>query len=330
MKAAVIAQGGVTIAEVPRPHPASTDVLVQVHAAGLNRADLLSVQRGEISHSASTITSTEDSPPVLGHEFAGEVVEVGAEVRNIEVGDRVMGLGYGAHAEFALADAGLLYQIPQDMSYGHGASLPLALLTVYNSLLLAGRLREGESVLVHGASSSVGLMTMQVARLIGASMIVGTSTTQIRRDKLAVYGADIAVDSNTPTWPTEVLAVTGGGRGVDLVIDQVAGPSFNQTMEAACLGARIVNVGRLGGMQGEFNFDLHARKRLEYIGVTFRTRTLDDYRAVTNGIRAVLWPAVVRNRLSMPINRTFALDEAPEAYRFMDRNGYFGKILIAP
>lgn len=329
MKAAVIAAGGVVIENVTQPQAGQAGIVVRVHAAGLNRAEALSMHHGQNSYHGGSVTGSDRLPAVIGGEFAGEVVEVGAEVRGITVGDRVMGLGFGAHAEFALADAGCVYQIPEDMDYMHAASLPLALLTAYNSVLLAGKLGEGEAVLIHGASSVVGLMALQVARFMGASMVIGTSTTHSRRSRLLDYGAHLTVDSSTPTWPSEVLAATCE-RGVDLVIDHVAGPGFNHTMEAACLGGRIVNMGRLGGIRGSFDFDLHALKRLEYIGVTFRTRTLQDYRVISSGVKTVLWPAVVSRQLSLPIDRAFSLDEAPEAYRYVEGHDRFGKVLLAP
>ncbi|MDM2423079.1 zinc-binding dehydrogenase [Mycobacteroides abscessus] len=326
MKAAVITQGAVVIQDVERPQPAPTEVLVRVHAAGLSRDDFVSAQREE---SLRTSAASGEQLTALGHEFSGEVAEVGAQVRNIAIGDRVMGLGFGVQAEYTVADAGCLYHIPKDMDYLHAASLPLALFTAYHSLLLAGSLSRHDLVLVHGASSSIGLMTLQVARLIGAALVIGTSTTESRRRKLHVYGADAAVDSSAPNWPSAVWSATGG-RGINLVIDHVAGPNFNQTMETASSGARIVNAGRLGGRRGNFDFDLHARKRLEYIGTTFGTRSLDDYRAASGGIRAVLWPAVENRRLRIPVDQTFSLTEAPEAYRYMGQNNHFGKILIAP
>lgn len=329
MRAAVIAPTGVEIENVTQPQAGPTGVVVRVHAAGLNRADIHSVQLGRKTHENSSTTGSDRLPAIIGGEFAGEVVQVGADVHGFGIGDRVMGLGFGAHAEFAIADAGCLYQVPNDMDYRDAAALPVALLTSYNALLLAGKFCRGEAVLIHGASSAVGLMAVQIARAVGASVVVGTSMTASRRSRLVDYGADVAVDSARPDWPSEVLAATGG-QGADLIIDHVAGTGFSSTMAAASLGCRIVNVGRLGGEHGAFDFDLHALKRLKYVGVTFRTLTLDDYRAVTARIRSELWSDVVRRQLTMPIDRTFSLDSAADAYKYMAQNEYFGKILITP
>lgn len=317
------------IENVTQPQAGSTGVVVRVHAAGLNRSDIHSVNLGRNAHEDSSITGSDRLPAIIGGEFAGEVVQVGSDVRGFRVGDRVMGLGFGAHAEFAIADAGCLYQVPSDMDYRAAASLPVALLTSYNALLLAGNFRGGETVLIHGASSAVGLVALQVARSVGASVVVGTSMTASRRSRLVDYGADVTVDSARPGWPSEVLAATGG-RGADLIIDHVGGVGFNSTMAAASVGGRIVNVGRLGGRRGAFDFDLHALKRLNYVGATFRTQTLRDYRAITAGIQSDLWPAVVKGQLMLPIDRTFLLDQAADAYKYMEQKECFGKVLITP
>ena len=127
-------------------------------------------------------------------------------------------------------------------------------------------------MLIQGASSGVGLLGMQIAKHMGASIVMGTSTNDGRRARLKEFGCDVALDTRDPKWPDKVKEATGG-KGVDLIVDQVSAGVMNQNMEAAAILGRIVNVGRLGGMKGEFNFDLHALKRIDYIGVTFRTRT---------------------------------------------------------
>jgi NADPH2:quinone reductase len=128
-------------------------------------------------------------------------------------------------------------------------------------------------------------------------------------------------------WPDEVAKATGG-KGVDLIVDQVSASVANQNMRAAAILGRIVNVGRLGGMKGEFDFDLHALKRIDYIGVTFRTRSLDEVREIVRKMRADLWPAVEAGTLHLPIDRTFPLDEAAAAQAHMRANAHFGKIVL--
>ena len=167
MKAAVVTQNGVEIREVPAPVPSSNHVLVRVRACGLNRADL-GVASGRMHGSVG------GPGTIVGMEFAGEVAEVGSEVSGIKPGDRVMCSGGGGFAEYAVADWGRASPMPAGMSYEQAATLPVALQTMHNALVTAGRLVAGESVLIQGASSGVGLMALQIARHMGAALVIGT------------------------------------------------------------------------------------------------------------------------------------------------------------
>jgi NADPH2:quinone reductase len=157
--------------------------------------------------------------------------------------------------------------------------------------------------------------------------VMGTSTNSERRARLKDYGCDLALDSANPGWPEEVKKATGG-KGVDVIVDLVSASVANQNLAAAAILGRIVNVGRLGGMKGEFDFDLHAAKRIDYIGVTFRTRTQDEVREINRLMRADLWGAVEAGTLSLPIHRAFPLGEIGEALAMMRSNRHFGKIAI--
>ena len=282
MKAAVVTEDGVKVREVEKPTPGPEQVLVRVRAAGLNRADL-QVAAGR-SHGGIGGAGT-----IVGLELAGEVEAVGSAVTALKPGDRVMATGSGGYAEYAVADWGRASPIPaNNMSYEQAATLPIALQTMHNALVTAGRLKAGETVLIQGASSGVGLMGLQIAKLKGARFVVGTSTNEGRRERLKEYGADLAVDTTEPNWSAKVLAATDG-RGVDLIVDQVSASVANENMRAAAVLGRIVNVGRLGGFKGEFDFDLHALKRIDYIGVTFRTRSVEEVREIVQAMRADLW-----------------------------------------
>ena len=135
------------------------------------------------------------------------------------------------------------------------------------------------------------------------------------------------IDTSKPDWPEDVKKATGG-KGVNLIVDMVSAPVANGNLEACALLGRIVNVGRLGGNKGEFDFDLHALKRIDYIGVTFRTRSVEEVREITRKMRADLWPAVEAGTLHLPIDRTFPLDEAAAAQAHMRANAHFGKIVL--
>src|SRR6267378_653360 len=177
------------------------------------------------------------------------------------------------------------------MTFVQAACFPVALQTMHNAIVTAGRLKGGESLLIQGASTGVGLLGMQIGKVMGAALVIGTSTNPERRARLTEFGCDLALDSTDSKWPDAVKQATGQ-KGVDLIVDQVSASVANQNLAAAAILGRIVNVGRLGGQKGEFDFDLHALKRIDYIGVTFRTRSLEEVRAINRAMRADLWGTV--------------------------------------
>jgi NADPH:quinone reductase len=207
--------------------------------------------------------------------------------------------------------------------------LPVALGTMHDALVTNGRLKRGESVLIQGASSGVGLMALQIAKLLGAKLVIGTSTDPGRRARLKDFGADLAIDSKDANWPELVLKATDG-QGVNLIVDQVSGSLVNASMRATAILGRIVNVGRLGGGKAEFDFDLHANRRIAYIGVTHRTRSVDELREETRAMWADLADAVKGRKLRLPVDRTFPLGEAKAAQECMRANRHFGKIILIP
>jgi NADPH2:quinone reductase len=320
MKAFVYGANGAAIADVPPPSPKGAQVLVKVHACGMNRADL-GMARGH-AHGAAGGVGT-----VLGMEWAGEVAALGPEAAGVKVGDRVMGSGSGGYAEYAVTDHGRLFHIPAGMSFTEAATLPLALTTMHNAVVTNGALQPGQSVLVQGASSGVGLMAQQIAKLKGAKLVIGSSTNAERRAQLTGHGADLAVDTGNPAWVDQVLEATGGA-GVDLVIDQVSGALASRTLAATKVLGRIINVGRLGGSHADFDFDLHAARRIHYIGVTFRSRSIEEIRDIFREVKRDIWPAVESGKLKLPLARTFAFDDIAEAVEFMAANRHFGKIVL--
>jgi NADPH2:quinone reductase len=318
MKAAVSTPNGLELRDIAEPTPKPNEVKVRVRACGLNRADL-SAARATFGH------GTIGAP--VGLEFAGEVAEIGAEVKEFKPGDRVVCAAGGGYAEYAVADYGRAAPLPAGFSFEQAAVLPVALNTLHNALITKGRLKAGESVLIQGASSGVGLMGLQIAKMKGAKPVMGSATNDMRRGRLKEFGADLAIDTRDEKWPEQVLEATGG-KGVNLTIDMVSGKTVNQTMTATAVLGRIVNVGRLGGVTAEFNFDLHAMKRIDYIGVTNRNRSLEELREVMRLMRAELWDAVVAGKLTLPIDRTFKLDDALAAQAHMKANQHFGKIAL--
>jgi NADPH2:quinone reductase len=321
MKAHVLGESGPHLAEVSVPRPGPEDVLVRVRACALNRADL-AMARG-VKHGGAG-----GPGQVLGLEWAGEVAQTGTAVSGLKAGDRVMGSGAAAFAEYIAVDHGRVQPVPRtEMTFAEAACLPVALQTMHDAVVTHGELNAGQSILVLGASSGVGLMGLQIARLTGASLVIGSSTNPERRAQLAAFGAHLAIDTSDPNWVQQVRDATGG-RGVDLVVDQITGALASQTLHAVKVLGRIVNVGRLGGNQAEFDFDIHARRRITFVGVTFRTRTKEEVREINRRMLADLGPALAAGKLSLPISHTFPFADLAPALALMDANRHFGKIVL--
>ena len=321
MKAAVVGEDGLEIRDVPEPEPGPDEVKIRVRACGMNRADAM-VASG-MAHGRAGGPGT-----VPGIEFVGEVVAVGEKVSNAKPGDRVMCSGTSGWGEYAVADWGRTIPMPaNNMTWAQASTLPVALQTMHNAIVTAGRFKAGEAVMIQGASTGVGLMGLQIAKALGAKLVVGSSTNPERRARLSEFGADLAVDSTDDAWVDRVLEATGG-EGVDLIVDQISGYAANANMAATKILGRIVNVGRLGGFKGDFNFDLHALRRIDYIGVTFRTRSVEEVREIVAAMQSDLWAAVEAGDLSLPIDSEYALDDAAEAVAYMKANRHFGKIVL--
>ena len=321
MKAAVVGTDGLKIVDVPEPEPKKNEVLIKVRACGMNRADAM-VASG-MAHGRAGGPGT-----VPGIEYVGEVVAIGNDVPNINPGDRVMCSGTSGWAEYAVADWGRVIPIPaNNMTFAQASTLPVALQTMHNAAVTAGRFRRGETIMIQGASTGVGLMGMQIAKALGAKLVIGSSTNPDRRARLSEFGANLVVDSRDEGWVKQVLEATDG-EGVDLIVDQISGYAANANLSATKILGRIVNVGRLGGFKGDFNFDLHAMRRIDYIGVTFRTRTVEEVREIVRAMREDLWASVEAGDLSIPIDSEYALDDAEEAVDYMKSNKHFGKIVL--
>ncbi|MGI9378792.1 MAG: zinc-binding dehydrogenase [Methyloligellaceae bacterium] len=323
MKAVTLGASGVEISKIERPVPQPHQVLVKVRGCGLNRSDLLETQGQSFGHVSG-------DTKVLGGEFAGEIVELGSESQGLSVGERVMCRGGAGWAEYALAHWRRSIPIKSDnIAWEQAATLQGALQTMHDAIVTNGRFSAGQTVLIQGASSGVGLMGLQIARAKGAKFVIGTSTNAERRARLPEFGANLVLDSQDKDWVAKVLEATDGA-GVDITIDMLSGNAINKNMEATAIHGHIINIGRLAGMSGEFNFDLHAKRRLHYIGTTGRTRSIEEAVKVAQLANADLWDLVVQGKIKPPIDKTFALDDAAEALDRMNKNKHFGKIVLLP
>ena len=207
------------------------------------------------------------------------------------------------------------------------AGLASGLCIMHDAIVTNGRFESGQTMLVQGASSAVGIIAMQIGKHLGASMVIGTSTNAERRGRLAQVGADIALDSRDEGWVDQVLEATGGA-GVDLTVAQISGYTAHANMAATKVHGRIINIGRLGGEVAEFDFNRHAERRLTYIGTTGRTRSLAEHIEVVRLAREGLWDALANGAFRMPIDSTYSLSEASDALDRMAANAHFGRIML--
>ena len=309
--------------EVPDPTPRPGELLIRVRATGLNRADLAQ-RRGAYPRPA---TGGDSALNIAGLEAVGEVAGLGEGVTDFAIVDRVMAMCAGGYAEYTTIDHRLAVRVPERLSWEEAAAVPVAYMTEHDALITNARLQAGESVLVHAASSGVGVAAIQIAKLWGAKPVMGTSGVTEKLAALAAQGLDHGINYRTENFADAVLAATNGA-GVDVVIDHVGGPHFHDNMRCMALRGRLVSVGRLGGKMGELDLDFLALRRLHLIGVTFRTRTVAERVAITQRFAADLPPALADGRLRPLINRVFPLRDALAAQDYMASNGQIGKIVL--
>jgi len=314
------AQASLRFADVEEPRAGAGELLLEIRAVGLNRADL-SRRAGHYERIA-----TRPPAPIAGLEAAGTVMAVGPGVEGFSPGDRVMGMPSGAYAERALLDARLAMRVPAGMAWTDAAALPVATFTAHDALVTAGRLRPGDTVLVQGASSGVGIAALQIARWLRAARVIGTASSPSRIEALRAYGLTDGIE-RPGAVAEQVMAITGG-RGADVVIDMAGGGAIADSLGACALGARWVQVGRMGGPRGEIDLDLLSRKRVSLVGVTFRTRGVVEFAAVVRNAEHDLSAALAAREIAMPLSAVFPFAEAESAQQAMRSNEHLGKIVL--
>jgi NADPH:quinone reductase-like Zn-dependent oxidoreductase len=234
----------------------------------------------------------------------------------------------GAYAERALFDCRTALRVPDGLSWPMAAAIPTWFLTAHDALITNGRMARGEAVLVQAVASGIGLASVQVAKAMGAGLVLGTSrsTEKLARIK-SELGLDVAIDAGSENFVACTREATGG-EGADVIIDNVGASVFDGNIEALALGGRLVGVGRLGGKTAAIDLDLLALKRLSLIGVTFRTRTIAQKAAVGQSAMRDLAPLIEAGTLCPIIDRTYPLAEALAAQDYMRSNRHFGKIVL--
>ena len=325
MKAVVVvaAPEGATLQLIDTVRPVSgpNDVLVKVRSAGVNRTDLRRTQQ----HHALAPGEVD----IAGLEMAGDVVEVGEQVRGVAVGERIFAMAKSSYAEYVAVDHRLVLPIPASMSYHEAAAIATVYPTAHDALVTNGRLADGEAVLVQAAGSAVGMATIEVARVMGAGVVLGTVDRATVVPRLKELGLDAAFAAVPGELAASVMQATGG-RGADVIVDMVGKGVLAANMAAAALRGRIVSVGRLAGFVDEIDLDQLALKRLTVVGVTFRTRSVEEKQALLARFRTDLYAHFDSGRVRPVIDRVFPLGEALQAQERMARNAHFGKILLEP
>ncbi|MFX1676504.1 zinc-binding dehydrogenase [Paraburkholderia sp. A2WS-5] len=308
--------GRVEVLDIPVPQVGAGQVLVRVRATGLNRGEIK--QAGEL-RSGSAITA--------GVEFAGEVEQVGEGVTLWRKGDRVMGHGRNCQAEYVIADPRALMRVPDNLSWIDAAAFPNVFITAHDAVVTNGQLREGESILVNGASGGVAMAAIQIASVLGAKPVIATSRSAAKLDKLSQFGVDVGIDSSRESQVEAVMAATAG-RGVDVVIDTLGGPVFEANMDSLAVKGRLVQIARVGSPTAQIDLAKLWLKRLKLIGVTFRTRTEAERLECIQACARDLLPALEAGRIRLPIDRTFSIDAIGEAHAYMQLDQHVGKIVL--
>ncbi len=304
--------------DIPEPGPGQ--VLVRVRAAGLNRADLAMLRGGYNPGGRARGEYT------AGLELAGEVAAVGEGVRGVSAGDRAMAATPGSFAAYAVVDHRHLMPVPAGLSWTDTGALPVAVSTEHDALTQAG-FRPGDRVVVVGATSGVGMLGVQLAKALGASLVVATTTTPAKADSLRAVGADLVVDPVTEDLAAAVAAATDG-RGADVVIDHVGGERFGDLLPATRIQGTIVNVGRLAGPRASVDLDQLAFRRLRVQGTTFSIRTAEERAEVYAAVTREALPTIADGRVRPIIDRIVPFDRAQEAADRMRSNEAVGKIVL--
>jgi putative PIG3 family NAD(P)H quinone oxidoreductase len=307
------------IVDGPVPQPRAGEVLIEVAYAGVNRPDCL--QR------AGAYPPPPDASPVLGLEVAGRVVACGPQAQGFGVGDEVCALTPGGgYAAYCTAPAAWCLPIPRGLTLEQAASLPETCFTVWNNVFDRGRLAAGESLLVHGGTSGIGLTAIQLAKAFGATVFTTAGSAQ----KVAFcreIGADHAIDYRTQDFEAEVARITGR-RGVDVILDMVGGDYAPRNLKCLALEGRLLMIAFLKGSRIECDWRHIMLKRLTITGSTLRASPYERKVALAAALRKNVWPLYERGSVRTVIHATFPLDDAAQAHALMESSQHIGKIML--
>jgi NADPH2:quinone reductase len=304
--------------DVPQPKP--DEVLIRVQAAGVNRPD--------VQQRLGVYPPPPGASPVIGLEVAGEVVAVGEKVAQWKPGDRVCALvNGGGYAEYCVAPALQCLRWPEGYDAMRAAALPETYFTVWANLFQRGGLGRGQTALVHGGSSGIGVTAIQLAREFGATIYV-TAGSDEKCEACRQLGANEAINYRSADFVAEIKRLTDG-RGVDVVLDMVAGPYIQRNLRCLAMNGRLVFIGFQQGPKVEnFDFTHVMTRRLTITGSTMRPRTTREKGESANALRERVWPVLDAGRCGPVIHKVFPLAEAAEAHRLMESSAHIGKIML--
>jgi NADPH:quinone reductase len=303
----------------PVPAPGPGEILIKVEAAGVNRPDV--AQR---SGSYPPPPGASDLP---GLEIAGEVVALGTGATRHKLGDKVMSLvAGGGYAQYCLAQDAQAMTVPPALSMLEAGAMAETLMTVWHNVFERGGLKSGETLLIHGGSSGIGTMAIQLAKAFGAKVLV-TVGSQDKADACLKLGADHAINYKNEDFVEKTKAATGG-HGADVILDMVGGSYIEKNYDAAALDGRIVQIAFLGGPKASLNFTKLMVKRLTHTGSTLRPRSNADKAAMVAAIEAKVMPLIRDGRIKPLMDSSFPLEKASEAHARMETSAHIGKIVL--
>lgn len=324
MKAVFIKEFGgaenLEIREVENPSkPTNEQVLVNVKASALNRADILQRQ--------GFYPAPKGFPErILGLEFAGEVAEIGKNVKDFAIGDRVFGItAGGAQAEFLLTEESLLAKIPENLSFAQAAAIPEAFITAHDAIFTNGNLQHNETLLIHAVGSGVGLAALQLAKARNIK-VFGTSRTLEKLEKCREFGLNERILTANKVEFAEIIKEKNGG--VDVILDLVGAKFFNENLESLTLKGRLILVGLTSGRTAEFNLGVALSKRLKIIGTVLRSRPTNEKAEANKKFITEVLPLFESGKIVPNIDRVFKFEEIRTAHEYLESNESFGKIIL--
>ncbi|MEU0675246.1 NAD(P)H-quinone oxidoreductase [Streptomyces sp. NPDC006172] len=305
--------------EVPDPVPGEGEVLVEVVASAVNRADVLQRQ--------GFYNPPPGSSPYPGLECSGRVAALGPGVSDWVVGDEVCALlAGGGYAEKVAVPAGQLLRVPDGVDLRTAAALPEVTCTVWSNVFMIAHLRPGETLLVHGGSSGIGTMAVQLAKAVGAKVAV-TAGTPEKLERCAELGADILINYREQDFVEEIEKATGGA-GADVILDNMGAKYLERNVRSLAVNGRLAIIGMQGGVKGELNIGALLAKRAAISATSLRARPLEEKAAIVAAVREHVWPLVAAGGVRPVVDRALPMSDAATAHRVVEESGHIGKVLL--